>query len=93
MIHVTFLNGVQDEFDLVSFKNGNSMTKTCHYHGRLCNYPSSSVAVTGCLENKDSQMEITILSDHNINKMFRVDLAGNVEIVENPFTYGGKIHL
>ena len=93
MIEVTFMNGVKDEFDLIALDDGNSLEKRCHYHGRLRNHLNSSIAVTGCFENDDSKMEITILSDHTINKMFRADLAGNVEIVENPFKYGGMINV
>ena len=87
------MNGVQDEFDLIPINNYNSFEKRCHYHGRLRNHHNSSIAVTGCLDKDDSQMEITILSDHNRNKMFRADLAGNVEIIENPFKYGGMFNV
>ena len=93
MIQVTFMNGVKDEFDLIPLDDGNSLGKRCHYHGRLRNHLNSSIAVTGCFDNDDSQIEITILSDHTKNKMFRANLAGHVEIVENPFKYGGMINV
>ena len=89
LIKVRFSNGIEDEFDLIPTENFNSLTKKCSYHGRLRNHLSSSVAVTGCLDKNDSQMEITLISDHNIDKMFRVDVAGNVETIRNPFENGG----
>ena len=88
-IQVTFSNGVQDELDLISYENLNHPLNSCVYHGRLRNHPSSSVAVTGCLDKDDGKMEITLISDHSIHKMFLVDRAGNVDPIRSPFERGG----
>ena len=89
LIKVRFSNGIEDEFDLIPTENFGPLTKRCSYYGRLRNHLSSSISVTGCLDKNDSQMEITLISDHNIDKMFRVDIAGNVEIIRSPFENGG----
>ena len=79
------------KMSLIQIHDGNPFEKRCHYHGPLRNHHNSSNAVTGCLDKDDSQIEITVLSDHTKNKVFRVDLSGYVEIIENPFRYGGMI--
>ena len=64
---------------------------SCNYLGRLRNDPSSSVAVTGCLNLPEDRMEVTLISKNNINKMFSVDLFGNAEMIKNPFEDGGMV--
>ena len=65
----------------------------CNYIGRLRGEPSSSIAVTGCLNNPEDRLQVTLNSRNSINKMFKVDSFGNVEIVRSPFQDGGKISL
>jgi len=88
-IQVTFSNGVQDEFVLTQYKLNELSTGGCNYLGRLRNDAQSSVAVTGCIDNPGDEMEVTLLSGNNINKMFLVDFNGNAEIINNPFEDGG----
>ena len=64
----------------------------CNYLGHLKSDPaSSSVAATGCLNNPGDRMDVTIISENNINKMFSVDFDGHAEVISNPFEEGGKI--
>ena len=62
----------------------------CNYLGHLRNTPSSSAAVTGCLNNPEDKMEITLISSHNQHKMFVVDGAGNTSRLSSPFEEGGR---
>ena len=75
-ITVSFTNGVQDDLELTHYKMHEDSTGGCNYLGRLKNYRYSSVAVTGCLDKPGDLMEITLLSDHSVNKMFTVDFFG-----------------
>ena len=89
-LHVTFDNGVQDYIDLRHFKLHETSEMGCNYLGHLRNNPlSSSVAVTGCLQNPEDIMEVTLISNHNMNKMFSVDISGTTKIIKNPFQNGG----
>ena len=88
-IQVTFSNGVQDELVLTQYKFNDLSTAGCNYLGRLRNDPESSVAVTGCLNNPGDKLEVTLLSENNINHMFLVDFYGNTEIIKSPFEDGG----
>ena len=89
-----FDNGVQDDMELVHYKMNEDSVAGCHYLGHLKGSPSSSsVAVTGCLNNPGDRMEVTIISENNVNKMFSVDLDGHAEAIKNPFGEGGKIRI
>ena len=89
-ITVRFANGFKDEMILNEYKLKKESPAACNFLGRLKSSPSSSVAVTGCLDKPGDQMEITLLSEHNRNSMmYSVDFAGNTRIIENPFKYGG----
>ena len=89
-LRVTFDNGVQDDIDLKHFKLQGSSEIGCNYLGHLRSNPlTSSVAVTGCLLNPEDIMEVTVISNHNINKMFSVDSYGTTQIIKNPFQNGG----
>ena len=85
-----FANGVKDAFDLKHYRMNEQSVVACNYLGRLRNNPSSSVAVTGCLNKPGDKIEVTLISEHNINKMFSVDFNGNAEVIKNPFEEGGK---
>ena len=90
-LRVTFDNGVQDDIDLEHFKLHETSEMGCNYLGHLRTNPlSSSVAVTGCLHNQEDIMEVTVISNHNINKMFSVDIYGTTQIIQNPFQNGGS---
>ena len=71
--------------DLVPFRVNANSAKICSYTGHLRNDPSSRVAVTGCMNTPGDQMEVTMISNSNINKMFLVNFDGNAEIIRNPF--------
>ena len=88
-IAVSFASGVQDDFMLKHYKMHESSTAGCNYLGRLRNNPSSSIAVTGCMNKPGDRIDITLISEHNTNKMFTVDFFGKTEIVKNPFEHGG----
>ena len=92
-IRVTFANGVQDDLELTQYKFHESSEGGCNYIGRLRNDLSSSVAVTGCLNNPGDSMDVTLISKNNINKMFSIDFFGNAEIIDNPFEQEGNIEL
>ena len=90
-IRVKFDNGVEDDMELVHYKMNKNSVVGCNYLGRLTTQPSSSsVAVTGCLNNPGDTMDVTIISQYNINKMFSVDVDGHAEVIKNPFEDGGK---
>ena len=88
-IEVTFANGVKDDLVLAHYKMNEEAAIRCNYLGHLRSSPSSSVGVTGCLNNPGDRMEVTMISKNNINKMFSVDFYGNAEIMKNPFEEGG----
>ena len=92
-IQVTFANGLQDDFELRHYKMNKVAPIGCNYIGRLRGDPSSSIAVTGCLNTPDDRLHVTLNSRNSINRMFKVDSFGNVEIVRSPFQDGGKIFL
>jgi hypothetical protein len=87
-IEVRFANGVKDTLALKHYRMNEHSVVACNYLGHLRNSPSSSVAVTGCLNKPGDRMEVTLISDNNINKMFSVDFNGNAEIINNPFEEG-----
>ena len=88
-ITVRFANGVQDDLVLEHYRMNKESPIRCNYLGHLRNSPSSSVGVTGCLNQPGDRMDVTLFSEHNINKMFSVDFSGNAEVIENPFEDGG----
>ena len=91
-IRVMFENGVEDDIELVHYKMNEDSVVGCNYLGHLKTQPStSSVAVTGCLNNPGDRMDVTMISENNINKMFSVDFDGHAEVIKNPFEEGGKI--
>ena len=93
-IRVMFENGVEDDIELVHYKMNEESVVGCNYLGHLKTQPStSSVAVTGCLNNPGDRMEVTIISENNVNKMFSVDLDGHAEAIKNPFGEGGKTRI
>ena len=75
--------------DLKHFKLNKEAVGGCNYLGHLRNSSSSSVAVTGCLNKPEDKIEVTLISEHNINKMFSVDFFGNAEVIKSPFEEGG----
>ena len=88
-IEVTFANGVKDELVLSHYKMNEDAAIRCNYLGNLRSSPSSSVGITGCLNNPGDMMEVTMISKNNINKMFSVDFYGNAENIKSPFEEGG----
>ena len=89
---MVFDNGFEDDIELVHYKINEDAAVGCNYLGHLKSDPaSSSVAATGCLNNPDDRMDVTLISKHNINKMFSVDFNGRALLIKNPFEEGGKI--
>ena len=88
---VTFANGVQDDLELSHYKMNKAAPLGCNYIGRLRGDPTSSVAVSGCLNKPEDHLQVTLHSKNNFNKMFKVDSFGNAEIVRSPFQDGGMI--
>ena len=85
------LNGVKDGLELTHYRMNDESAVGCNYLGYLRNSPSSSVAVTGCLNKPGDRMEVTMISKNSVHKMFSVDFNGNAEIIKNPFEEGGEI--
>ena len=83
MILVTFASGEKDFMDLKHFRMNEVSVVGCNYIGRLQNDPTSSLAVTGCLNKPGDKMEVTLVSKKNKNKMFLVDFERNTEILRN----------
>ena len=88
-IHVTFNSGLKDDLELNHYKLSDESTIGCNYIGRLRNDPTSSVAVTGCLNEPEANMEITIISSNSRNQMFEVDFNGYAQVIHSPFQNGG----
>ena len=76
---VTFENGATHEMVLEPYSE-----TPCNFIGQLKNSPSS-LAVTGCMNNPDDKMHITLLSDLNTNSaIYELDYDGHVTALENP---------
>merc|ERR1712223_2116343 len=87
-IQVTFANGVKDYMDLKHYIMNEVSAVGCNYIGRLRNDPTSSLAVTGCLNKPGDKMEITLISKNNKNMLFSVDFEGNAENLKIPYEEG-----
>jgi len=80
-IKVAFENGNTHEMILEPFSES-----PCNFIGELKSEPGSSVGVTGCLENPEDKMYITLLSDDNsLSYAYIMDYDGKVTADENPF--------
>ena len=80
-IKVAFENGNTHEMILEPFSES-----PCNFIGELKSEPGSSVGVTGCLENPEDKMYITLLSDDNsLSYAYIMDYEGKVTADENPF--------
>ena len=89
---MTFDNGEEDDLQLTHYKLSEDSVIGCNYIGNLKGSPfSSSVAVTGCLGTAEDRMDVTIISQNNINKMFSVDLNGHATVIKNPFEEAGTM--
>ena len=73
-IQLTFANGKLDHIILEHYKINKYSPVGCNYLGHLQSDLSSSVAVTGCLNNPEDQMEVTMITD-SFHKMLSVSLA------------------
>ena len=79
-VKVGFENGLTHEMVLEPYSNS-----PCNFIGRLKNVPSSSVAVTGCLEKPGDKMHITMISDIKTkSSIFELDFYGQVTALQNP---------
>ena len=80
-ISVAFENGNTHEMILEPFSES-----PCNFIGELKSEPGSSVGVTGCLENPEDKMYITLLSDDNsLSYAYIMDYDGKVTADESPF--------
>ena len=80
-IRVAFENGNTHEMILEPFSES-----PCNFIGELKSEPGSSVGVTGCLENPEDKMYITLLSDDNsLSYAYIMDYDGKVTADESPF--------
>jgi hypothetical protein len=87
-ISVHFSDGIKDELVLENYKLYRGSKGRCNYIGHLKNSPSSSVAVTGCMNVPEDRMEMTLISEHNLDRMYSIVVFGNSEVVPNPFANG-----
>jgi len=79
---VTFENGVTHEMVLEPYGE-----HPCNFIGELKHYPSSA-AVTGCLNNPEDKMHITLITDLNTKSaMYEMNYEGQLTALENPFKY------
>ena len=83
-IEVTFPNGIQDELILEHYKLFKENAGGYNYIGHLKHSPESSVAVTGILTGPDDVMEVTLISEHTLDKTFQVDFYGETTVIPNP---------
>lgn len=90
-IQVTFADGRKDALELNHYKHNEKSSIGCNYIGTLRNDPTSSVAVSGCLNKPGDKMEVTMISDYSKNQMFMIDFNGNAEVIHNPFAIGGTM--
>ena len=87
-IEVVFPNGIHDELVLDHYKLFKGTTGGHNYLGYLKNSPGSTVAVTGDLSEPDGRMEITLISEHNIDRMFEIDYLGRTKAIPSPLEDG-----
>ena len=88
-IKVAFENGNTHEMILEPFSES-----PCNFIGELKSEPGSSVGVTGCLENPEDKMYITLLSDDNsLSYAYIMDYDGKVTADENPFKNQKGFHI
>jgi hypothetical protein len=79
---VTFENGVSYDLLLEPYSKS-----PCNFIGTLKDHPSTA-AVTGCLNNPEDKMHITLISDLNTKSaMYEMDFNGRLKALENPFKY------
>ena len=77
---VTFENGITDDLLLEPYSKS-----ACNFIGKLKSY-TSSLAVTGCMNNPGDKMHITLLSELNTKSaMYELDFHGHLSALENPF--------
>ena len=88
-MQVKFANGLEYDFDLTHYKMNEAYPIGCNYIGRLHGDPTSSVAVTGCLNKPDDRFQVTMISRHSKDKIFFINSFGNAEVVQRPFHDGG----
>ena len=82
-VTVGFENGVSHQMVLEPYSNS-----PCNFIGKLSNDPSSSVAVTGCLNQPGDKMHITLLSGiQSRSLIYSLDFDGQVTALENPTKY------
>ena len=87
-ISVSFPNGVKDDLVLEHYKLRKDAKGGCNFLGYLKRTIYSSAAVTGCLDKPGDQMEITLISDYNSDKLFVVDYFRNTKVIQTPFQNG-----
>ena len=88
-IKVAFENGNTHEMILEPFSES-----PCNFIGELKSEPGSSVGVTGCLENPEDKMYITLLSDDNsLSYAYIMDYDGKVTADESPFKNQKGFHI
>ena len=91
-IIITFPNGQFDTLVLEKYyANEIDMMagrEFCHYIGRLANDPDAHVALTGCPGTED--VELTILSEHMDETMFRWTKEGKVELISERVGLGTR---
>ena len=88
-ISVAFENGNTHEMILEPFSES-----PCNFIGELKSEPGSSVGVTGCLENPEDKMYITLLSDDNsLSYAYIMDYDGTVTADESPFKNQKGFHI
>ena len=82
-LSVTFENGHTHEMILEPYSES-----PCNFIGELEGEPGSSVGVTGCLNNPDDKMYITLLSAYNtLSYSYELGFDGQVKADENPFEH------
>ena len=95
-IRAKFSNGIEDNLMLepCSFQKQRSRSNgDCMFVGKLQHDPASRVAVTGCLNNPEDIMDITLLSKRSAHQMFTVDYFGNSKNIASPLKDNGKISI
>ena len=80
---VTFENGQTHELILEPYSES-----PCNFIGELKSEPGSAVGVTGCLNNPEDKMYITMLSEFNtLSYSYELGYDGQVKADENPYEH------
>ena len=84
-VSITFPDGYTDSMKFSRYYSNENdrlaRTEKCHFFGHLEGEPEACIALTGCPGSDD--LELTILSKHSTDTMFKWNKNGEVQVIES----------